>query len=68
MEPVESLVLDVDTPGDLADLARVLATARGVAPRTRGALRQLERVHPGLVEASPPAAKRAERAGEKIHA
>lgn len=68
LESVESLMHDVDTPTDLADLARVLAAERGVAPRTRGALRQVERVHPGLVAASPPAAAHPERAGEKIHA
>jgi 2-phospho-L-lactate guanylyltransferase len=38
-----SLEHDVDTPEDLAALARALDGARAVAPRTRGALRQLQR-------------------------
>ena len=59
VEPIESLMHDVDTPTDLADLAAILVEQRGVAPRTRGALRQVERVHPGVLEA---------RAGETIHA
>ena len=63
VEPVESLMHDVDTPADLADLAAILALERGVAPRTRGALRQVERVHPGVVGARDPAA-----AAETIHA
>jgi hypothetical protein len=33
----------VDTPDDLADLGVLLDERRGVAPRTRGALRQLDR-------------------------
>jgi 2-phospho-L-lactate/phosphoenolpyruvate guanylyltransferase len=40
---VPGLALDVDTPGDLAELAAALETRRGQAPSTRGALRQLER-------------------------
>jgi 2-phospho-L-lactate guanylyltransferase len=40
---VPSLALDVDTPGDLSALADVLEERRSIAPRTRGALRQLER-------------------------
>lgn len=43
VEVAPSLAHDVDTPEDLAELADVLAGARTVAPRTRGALRQLER-------------------------
>jgi 2-phospho-L-lactate guanylyltransferase len=42
-EEVPGLALDVDTPGDLAELAAALETRRGQAPSTRGALRQLER-------------------------
>jgi 2-phospho-L-lactate guanylyltransferase len=42
-EPAPSLAHDVDTPDDLAALATALEGARTVAPRTRGALRQLER-------------------------
>ena len=38
-----SLMHDVDTPEDLEDLARLLEERRATAPRTRGALRQLER-------------------------
>ena len=40
---IPGLALDVDTPGDLAELAAALAGRRGLAPATRGALRQLER-------------------------
>ncbi len=40
-----SLVLDVDTPDDLEELAGVLEARRGHAPMTRGALRQLDRAH-----------------------
>ncbi len=40
---VSSLSHDVDTPEDLAAMAATLAGARSLGPRTRGALRQLER-------------------------
>jgi 2-phospho-L-lactate guanylyltransferase len=43
VEGVASLMHDVDTPDDLADLGAVLEERRGVAPRTRGALNQLDR-------------------------
>jgi len=43
VEGVRSLMHDVDTPDDLADLGAVLDELRGVAPRTRGALNQLDR-------------------------
>lgn len=60
---VESLMHDVDTPEDLADLADLLEGRRGVAPRTRGTLRQVERLHPGLAELrSRPGV------GEPVHA
>ena len=39
-----SLTLDVDTPDDLAEVARRLESRRGLAPQTRGALSQLERM------------------------
>jgi 2-phospho-L-lactate/phosphoenolpyruvate guanylyltransferase len=42
-EPVASLAHDVDTPEDLTALGEALEGARTTAPRTRGALRQLER-------------------------
>ena len=40
---VPSLAHDVDTPDDLVAMAATLAGARSLGPRTRGALRQLER-------------------------
>lgn len=43
VEEVPGLALDVDTPGDLAELAAALGTRLGQAPSTRGTLRQLER-------------------------
>ncbi|HYH57621.1 MAG TPA: 2-phospho-L-lactate guanylyltransferase [Thermoleophilaceae bacterium] len=43
IQRVRSLMHDVDTPDDLADLGAVLDERRGVAPRTRGALNQLDR-------------------------
>lgn len=43
VEPVPSLVLDVDTPEDLSALTGLLEERRGHAAQTRGALRQLER-------------------------
>lgn len=42
-EPIESLAHDVDTPEDLYALPELLEGVRTIAPRTRGALRQLER-------------------------
>ena len=42
VERVRSLMHDIDTPDDLADLGVLLDDLRGVAPRTRGALRQLD--------------------------
>jgi 2-phospho-L-lactate guanylyltransferase len=43
VERVPSLVFDVDTSDDLAVVARAIEDSRAIAPRTRGALRQLER-------------------------
>jgi 2-phospho-L-lactate guanylyltransferase len=43
VEQVPTLMLDVDTPDDLAELASALESRRGYAPSTRGALRQLDR-------------------------
>jgi 2-phospho-L-lactate/phosphoenolpyruvate guanylyltransferase len=42
-DPLPSLVLDVDTPDDLAELSIRLEQRRGMAPMTRGALSQLDR-------------------------
>jgi 2-phospho-L-lactate guanylyltransferase len=54
-----SLMHDVDSGDDLEELAAVLAGSRGVAPRTRGALRQFDRLH------AAPAVPRA-TAGERV--
>jgi 2-phospho-L-lactate/phosphoenolpyruvate guanylyltransferase len=43
VEPVPSLMLDVDTPEDLAELSARLEESRGRASLTRGALSQLGR-------------------------
>jgi 2-phospho-L-lactate guanylyltransferase len=43
VERVPSLVFDVDTSDDLAVVAAAIEERHAVAPRTRGALRQLER-------------------------
>jgi 2-phospho-L-lactate guanylyltransferase len=43
VDPVPSLLGDVDTPEDLAALWSALDERRGLAPHTRGALRQLDR-------------------------
>jgi 2-phospho-L-lactate/phosphoenolpyruvate guanylyltransferase len=43
VERVPSLVFDVDTSDDLAVVAEAIESSRAIAPRTRGALRQLER-------------------------
>jgi 2-phospho-L-lactate/phosphoenolpyruvate guanylyltransferase len=55
MEEVPGLALDVDTPGDLAELAAALEGRRGQAPSTRGALRQLERAGAWTAPARTPA-------------
>jgi 2-phospho-L-lactate guanylyltransferase len=56
VESVPSLMLDVDTPDDLAELA-VLLEERRRAPMTRGALRQLDRsnVRHTVAPRRPPA-------------
>jgi 2-phospho-L-lactate guanylyltransferase len=43
VERLPSLMFDVDTADDLAVVAQSIETSRAVAPRTRGALRQLDR-------------------------
>lgn len=43
VEKLPSLVFDVDTSEDLAVVAEAIEASRAIAPRTRGALRQLER-------------------------
>jgi len=43
VERVPSLVFDVDTSDDLALVAEAIENSHAVAPRTRGALRQLDR-------------------------
>lgn len=53
VEAVRSLMHDIDTPDDLADLGTQLEERRGVAPRTRGALNQL-----GRSKACGPTARR----------
>ena len=45
IEEIASLMHDVDTADDLDALVSALAGRRAVAPRTRGALRQLDRMH-----------------------
>ena len=47
VEAVFSLILDIDTPDDLAELTATLDDRRGQAPMTRGALRQLNRSQVG---------------------
>jgi 2-phospho-L-lactate/phosphoenolpyruvate guanylyltransferase len=44
VEELPSLLLDVDTPEDLKELAALLEERRGQASMTRGALRQLDRL------------------------
>lgn len=55
VEEVPGLTLDVDTPGDLAELAVALDSRRGQAPSTHGALRQLERAGAWTPPARTPA-------------
>jgi len=64
VEAIFSLMLDVDTPDDLAELAAALGERRGQAPMTRGALRQLDRAR---VE-GPVAARRPRQAAAPARA
>jgi 2-phospho-L-lactate guanylyltransferase len=48
IEPLSSLVLDVDTPDDLDALRRALEDTRGGAAHTRGLLRRLARNRPAV--------------------
>jgi 2-phospho-L-lactate guanylyltransferase len=43
VERLPSLMFDVDTSDDLAVVAEAIESSRAIAPRTRGALRQLDR-------------------------
>ena len=43
VERMPTLMIDVDTGDDLAELMAILEGRRGQAPSTRGALRQLDR-------------------------
>jgi 2-phospho-L-lactate guanylyltransferase len=51
LEVVPSLLLDVDTPEDLAELGRAFGERRGRAPRTQGVLRQFERSRRSAISA-----------------
>jgi 2-phospho-L-lactate/phosphoenolpyruvate guanylyltransferase len=53
LERVPTLMLDVDTPEDLAELEATLVARRGQAPATRGALRQLDRSRARASAAAP---------------
>jgi 2-phospho-L-lactate guanylyltransferase len=54
VEHLPSLLLDVDEPEDLAALAGVLAERHGLAPMTRGTLRQLDRLRLAAEPGAPP--------------
>ena len=43
VERLQSLIFDVDTSDDLAVVAQTIEGSHALAPRTRGALRQLDR-------------------------
>jgi hypothetical protein len=45
------LLLDVDTPEDLAELERAFHERRGRAPRPQGVLRQFERSRRSAISA-----------------
>jgi 2-phospho-L-lactate guanylyltransferase len=55
VEDVPSLSHDVDTPDDLSALADALEERRAVAPMTRGALRQLDRMRASRFFTEPEA-------------
>lgn len=61
VEELPSLVHDIDTPDDLAELTRVLGNRHGSAPMTRGTLKQIDRLHGGP-PAGPAAAEPAVQA------
>ena len=63
VEEIGSLMHDVDTAEDLAALADVLDQRRGTAPRTRGALRQFNR----LRLADEPDARERRRAAADVN-
>jgi 2-phospho-L-lactate guanylyltransferase len=52
IDHLQSLTFDVDTSEDLAVVAEAIESSHAVAPRTRGALRQLERAGARLKVAS----------------
>jgi 2-phospho-L-lactate guanylyltransferase len=56
VERVPSLVFDVDTSEDLALVAEAIESSHAIAPRTRGALRQLDRAGARL-KAAPAGAE-----------
>lgn len=74
VEELDCLMLDVDTSDDLAALVERLERSRRTAPRTRGALRQFDRLdlrplrEPGADEAPEPAREpgKPEPAGEPV--
>jgi 2-phospho-L-lactate/phosphoenolpyruvate guanylyltransferase len=51
IEEVPSLLLDIDTPDDLAELGRAFDEHRGRAPRTEGVMRQFERSRRSAISA-----------------
>jgi 2-phospho-L-lactate/phosphoenolpyruvate guanylyltransferase len=51
IETPSSLLLDVDTPEDLAELRRAFDEHRGRAPRTQGVMRQFERSRRSAISA-----------------
>ena len=68
VDEVESLMHDVDTSDDLRALGEELERRRGVAPRTRGALRQFERLHAPPTAPSPAVAGAEDDAREPARA
>jgi 2-phospho-L-lactate guanylyltransferase len=46
VDPLPSLLVDVDTPEDLSEVATLVEERRGLGSQTQGALRQLGRVRP----------------------
>jgi 2-phospho-L-lactate guanylyltransferase len=51
VESLPSLIHDVDTPDDLAELVRLLEVRHGKAPQTRGALKQIDRLQASVPDA-----------------